>query len=261
MPNNPGFGLNYDKGFGSGRSYTFQSYDPGANQGILSQMMGNRYARQQAQDQYGYQSGLQHQSNLQRKYEADLAHSANMAGLQNARQIARMQVGAQRHAAGLQQGRWDQFFNLATGPQGLGSVGGGGPVSGPVGTPPEISAELPYTSEGIQQAVNAQRAQNDMRSQAQTRAMQGSLAGRGYGSQSPLSRALSQGFANSAMATSSDFERQYRQNAQLANSQQGLEIGKAREGQYANRQQEQIERDKVSRNYLSSLLGALAGAV
>lgn len=142
-----------------------------------------------------------------------------------------------------------------------GRINAGYNGTGPQGNQPNISDAPVFNENQIQQQVNAQQAQNDMRSQSEIRDMQSQMAGKGYGSQSPLLAALKQGYQNQNLATNTANNRDTRLNSAQANSSQVLKAQQAREGQYASRQNEDIERNRTLLGTLSPLLSALSGLV
>lgn len=134
-----------------------------------------------------------------------------------------------------------------------------GLVGGQSGPGPQISA-APIWDEGqIQSQVNTQRAQNDAATQSQMRQTQSQMAGRGFSSNSPLLAALQSGQQMANMQANSAADQGIRWNAAQGNAEQVLKGQMAQEQQYSNRMNEDIERRKANNQYVSSLLGVLAG--
>jgi len=135
------------------------------------------------------------------------------------------------------------------------SVGGQSPPSPPMG-----GGQI-WGAQDIQQNLNANRASTDRQVATQNANMQGSLAGRGFGSRSPLAAALETQTAMSGMGQKADYARQFVPQARQQNANYGLQVGQAREQQFANRQNEDIERRRTTVGQQTSLLNALAGLV
>lgn len=146
----------------------------------------------------------------------------------------------------------------AGGAWGTGGFGQGAP---PGAGQPRISARPVYTQGDIQRQVNMQTAANDQGTATKMRDMQSSLAGRGFGSNSPLAQALGQGMQMGNLATNTQNASQTRLGAASANAQQVLAGQTAQEQQYASRQQEAIQRAGIYQNFLSSALAALGSSI
>lgn len=145
-----------------------------------------------------------------------------------------------------------QFGNLASQ---WNSNGGGGSS----GKSPEITVGGVWNPQQIQQQVNATRAGNDQKTASTMRGQTANLAGQGFGASSPLLAAL-HGQAQAAnLGTNTQAEQQFRNEAAKANAGQLLNTQQARETQFANRQGEQIARQKNTVGMYSALLSALGG--
>jgi hypothetical protein len=141
------------------------------------------------------------------------------------------------------QGRFNQLLPMIQGGMGAGnfSMGGQGiTVPQPAGGGPHIQGGPLWTKQGIQQNLNANRAQIDRATATQNQNMSNQLAGRGYGTASPLAFALQNQAAMGAMGQKADYERQFTQDTRQQNARFGLDAAKAGEAQFANRQQEML---------------------
>jgi hypothetical protein len=246
---NSGFGLNYNRGFGSGKGFAGGGYDP-RNQGAadayqdrLTRDRQNRFASDQA--------GRDFDRSLSLQREGDASD----------RDIARINADAGTLGVRLQQDRFDQVFPYLRDALGQGESQSGYQGQGPVGTQPAIDADRVYTEQQTQQQVNAERAGNDAATASRQRQLSQQMAARGYGSRSPLAMELGVGLQNANLQANTDSERQLRFDAAGANARQLLSAQTAREGQYASRQQEDIERGRVRTSRYNAMLNALAGLV
>lgn len=182
-----------------------------------------------------------------------------------ARRGQSLQAQASMFPHQLRQQRFDQVWPWAQQQFGgfnqlFGQSGGGQQV----GTQPQIESNPIWGEQAIQQQVNARRSANDQGTAAQIRGMREDLGGRGFGSNSPLAQALATQYQMQNLATNTANERDFRFDAAQQNAQHVLRAQQALEEQYANRQMEDIQRQ---RNFISglgtqaSLLGALAGFI
>lgn len=253
-----------------------QVYDPAGqfNQGGLNQAVNQGYqgrlgSAQQYQQQlglgnqqFGQQSALQGQAlaGQEQLQQGQLASQA--LGYQTQKDVAGIQANAAMYPAQLQQQRFSQVFPYLSSALGQASSSSG-QLAGQANMTgqPNISARPVYTQGDIQQQVNQQQAQNDQSTATQTRKMQGQLAGRGEGANSPLAQALGMGLQNQNLATNTQNAASTRLNSAQANATQRLAGQQAQETQYSNRQTEAIQRAQVYQNYLSSALGAMSGLV
>ncbi len=177
---------------------------------------------------------------------------------------ARIAADAARYAASyapnLQQARFQAVFPWMQS-QVSSALSGAERAGGQSGPSPEITVGGVYNPQQIQQQVNAQRGTNDQTAASQVSKQGQSLAGRGFGSNSPLLQALSgQTMANN-LATNTSNEREIRWNAAQGNAQHLLGTQTARENQFANRMREDIERRKPYFQMANTLLGSVAGLV
>lgn len=134
-------------------------------------------------------------------------------------------------------------------------------AGGQSGPSPEITVGGVLNPQQVQQQVNASRAANDQATQGRIMGMQQNMAGRGFGTNSPLAQALSTGMQNQNLATNTANERETRLNAAQMNAGQVLKSQQAREQSFSNRQNESIERTKPYFSSYNALLASLAGLV
>lgn len=174
---------------------------------------------------------------------------------------AGLQANAAMFPARLQQERFNQVFPWLQGQ--IGGILNSGPFTagGQSGAGPEITASQVLSPQQIQQQVNNMRANVNQGVASQQRQAGNALAGRGLGTNSPLAMALNQGFANQGMASQVSGANQLRLGAAQQNAQQLLQSQVAREQQFANRENAQIERTKPYFQTINSLFGSLAGLV
>lgn len=156
-----------------------------------------------------------------------------------------------------QQNRFNTLFPYLTSQMGQGNAAYS--VGGQSGAGPQISAAPIWNGNQIQQQVNSARATNDQTMATRTRASQASLAGRGFGANSPLAQAMAAQFGMQNLVQNQNADRDIRWNAAQGNSEQVLKGQQAQEQQYSNRQGEDIERRKTFASTHNALLGALAG--
>ncbi len=192
------------------------------------------------------------------------AHERWLSGDRNKTQLDAARIGADASMlpARLQQQRFDTVFpwltsqigSFMSNPQ-FATIGGQSPAS------PEITVGGVLNPQQVQQQVNAMRAHNDQKAQTQMQGNSQDLAGRGFGSNSPLLAALQGQAQANNLATNTAGARDIRLNAAQMNASHLLDTQQAREGQFASRQREDIERRKPYWAYQTSLLGALAGLV
>lgn len=239
----------------------FQNYMQRQNNQSQTKQLGMQLG--QRQNEAAMQNATQNRQIGSNETMGRLNNDTAMAGVQAGRQAAMATNATNRAALDNQQGRFntvlpyftDALSNLS------GKFGAGYQGGGQQGTQPNISDAPVYTPQQMNQQVNAQTASNDMATQSKIRQMQSSMAGRGYGSQSPLLAALRQGYQNQNMVTNTANARDTRLNSAKMNSDQVLKAQVAREAQFANRQNEDIERGRVYTGALSPLLSALSGMV
>lgn len=181
--------------------------------------------------------------------------------------------GAQQLKLGEQQNQFRQNrFNqvLPLFQQGLAganaSLQSGGPAAGPVGAGPTIYGGPIWTQQGINQNINANNARVDQQTATNNQVRSGQMAGKGFGSRSPLAMALEQQGAQSAMGQKADYAREFVPQARQANAGYALNVGQAQEAQHASREQEAIGRQQaanqrygIAAQQQNSLLSALGG--
>ena len=149
---------------------------------------------------------------------------------------------------------------------GGGTTGSFGLVGGSNTQQPNLPDNFVYSPDQIQQQVNSARAQGDQGAESQKRKMSGELAGRGFGSKSPLAMALAQAADSTARMSNADQEREIRFDAAGANANQALEVGTLAQNAWTNWNNADIERRKTQINALlgnqqnmAQLISALGG--
>lgn len=197
------------------------------------------------------------------------AYNYAATGLENAQQqLAQAQSGAvhdplkatQLTEADKMQ-RFNQIYGLLGGE--LGRIGSQGyaTAGGANGTPPPISTGPVLNDQQIQQQVNQSRASNDAATQGAQARNTASLAGRGFGANSPLAMALNQGLSNNNLATNTSNETNLRLNAAQQNAQQRLNSQQALSNQWAQGNQLDIQRRAPIFAQQNAIIAALAGLV
>jgi len=176
-----------------------------------------------------------------------IQHDKDLAG---AMARARLPIDAQ-------QSRFNQLFPFLQGQ--LGNFQSGAfTAGGQSGPGPEYKAGPIWNQDQIQGQVNALRASNDQSTAGRTTQMQKELAGRGFGSSSPLAASLAAQFQGQRMAENTRGERETRWGAAEGNAAQELKGFQALEQQFASRQGEDIERRKPYIQGMSGLLASIA---
>ncbi len=163
--------------------------------------------------------------------------------------------------------RLNQFLPLfQQGLAGSMAAANGGAPAGPVGTGPTIHGGPIWTQQGINQNINANNARIDQQTATNNQVRSGQMAGKGFGSRSPLAMALEAQGAQSAMGQKADYAREFVPQTRQANAGYALNVGQAQEAQHANREQEAIGRQQAANQRFSiaaqqqnSLLNALGG--
>lgn len=223
-----GFGLNYDQGFGRGSRSGGMVSSYGPQQGAYQ----NFALQQQAANAQEKQFGI---------HESGETERANIA------------ARAQTYGQDLKQSRFNQLFpSLQSQIGNLPRVGGGS------GAGPTITAAPIWNEQQIQQQVNAGVSANDRRTANQNMQMANQMAGRGYASSSPLQQALMSQNSMQNLMANSDLARTTRWDAASGNAAQVLKGQTAQEQQFANRQQEDVERRKAYTQGLVGLTSSLA---
>jgi hypothetical protein len=158
---------------------------------------------------------------------------------------------------GFQQSKFNQILPLLSGQLGdfnsqFATAGGSN------GTPPPISTGPVLNPQQIQQQVNTSRAANDTSMAGQQQTMQNSVAGRGFGANSPLAMSLGQGLQNQNLATNTANESATRLNAAQMNAQHLLGSQQALSNQWQQGNALDIERRKPIFARQNALIAALA---
>lgn len=231
-------------GLGGGRG-GFRSLSDSFGQSTREDDNANWRAGQNAMSHLGsaqLNAGQQHYATT-KEYEARMA-----------------QLGQQQRELDARNNR----FNLVYGDMRnmLGNFNAGfGTVGGQSGDGPRIDARPVWDDQQVNQRVNATRAQNDAAMNSQNNQLRQTLAGRGFGSNSPL--LMSSIFGNQARNTAmnADAERETRLGAAQVNAAQMLKGQQAQEAQYSNRMNEDIARRQSQINSYLGILSALGGLV
>ncbi len=134
-----------------------------------------------------------------------------------------------------------------------------GRVGGDSGQGPHIQGGPLWTQQGINQNVNANNASVDQQTATGQRGLANKMASQGFGTRSPLAMALAQQGQQSGMAQKADYTRQFVPEARQQNAKFNLSVGQAQESQFAQRQQEDIQRRQALAQQQNSLLSALGG--
>lgn len=134
-------------------------------------------------------------------------------------------------------------------------------VGGQSGQGPTITASPVVGPQQLQQNINAMRARGDMQAQTQARMNARNAAGNGMGAGSPLVSAMNQSAQMSNLAGQRANETNLRMQAATGNAQQMLQAQQAREGQFASRQQEDVERRRTVAGLYPQLLSSISGLV
>lgn len=225
-----GFGLNFNRGFGGRAPAAFGST------GVLE-------AQQRAADALGQEAAARNQRAI--------------AGMQQQGETHRARIAAQASTlpARLANQRFQQVMPMIQGQlsQALAPIGGQSPPS------PGITVGPVWSPDQIQQQVNAARASNDATLASRQQQMRQQVAGRGFGSNSPLAQALGVQLQGQNLSANAEAGREIPWQAAQGNAQQLLRSEQARETQFANRQQEDIERRRMQMTQANALLAALAG--
>lgn len=264
-----GYGLNYNRGFGTGRVLTGQVSDPElarTSMGAYQQRLGGQQAHQQGLERMRAQQGFDRDSlNLQlaqQDREGGRRSADHAAGLANQANIARMQTEAGKLPTLLKQARWNQVFPWVQGQlNNLGNWNSGYQGAGQQGQQPAISDAPIYSQQLIEQQVNQTRATNDQATAQRQAKLGQDLAGRGFGSRSPLAMMMGEAMQMQNLAGNTQAEQGLRWDAAGGNAKHVLEAQKAREAQFANRQQEEIERGKTTKGLLGQIFASLLSSV
>ena len=158
-----------------------------------------------------------------------------------------------------QMSRFNQLLPILTGELGKLGTNGAATAGGTNTAPPPISTGPTLNPQQIQQQVNTSRAANDQSTATGIQNSNSSLAGRGFGSNSPLQMALNQGAQNSNMATNTANETATRLNAAQQNAAQTLNSQQALSNQWATGNQLDIQRRAPVFAQQNALIAALGG--
>lgn len=168
-------------------------------------------------------------------------------------------LDAQRYAVDRQvnerQREFNARFHTLRGLMGAANGMGGAQV----GTAPTITAGPVWDQNQLQARVNQGRAQNDQATATKIKSMNEGLAGRGYGSHSPLAAALQGQYEGANMGQNAALENNLRWNTAEGNAQHLFQTQMGQEQQFANRQNENIDRRKIGAGSWSALVSALGG--
>lgn len=196
------------------------------------------------------------QGNVQSKLQAQA--QANQQRLQSEQLAAAQRLQDQQ--LGFQRDRFNTVYGALQNQ--LGALNNNAAlVGGQSGQGPNLGGGQIWGAQDIQQNLNANRASTDRQVATQNRDMRNNLAGRGFGSRSPLAAALEQQTNMAGMGAKADYARQFVPQARQQNAAFGLETGQARERQFASRQNEDIERRRTNANQQTSILNVLGGLI
>lgn len=241
------------------------------NSALIGQGMQSAFQQQAQRKQL--EDAAKERAQRQGQFDANLAlqdrNSALQAALQregygNQQTLARIQADAatlaERNKQGFRTQLFPTFLSLLQGAgNGNGTTTEGYRGAGQVGQQPGITEGGIYSPAQVQERVNMTRAQNDARMASQNAANERNLAGRGFGSRSPMAMQLAQSGQMANLAANSQAENDIRWGAAEGNAKQLLDSQRAREAQFAARQQEDIERGKQKSGLITGLLGAMGG--
>ncbi len=124
---------------------------------------------------------------------------------------------------------------------------------------PQISVGGVLNDQQVQQQVNTSRAANDAATQNSIRNAGNSIAGRGFGANSPLAMAMQQGYQNQNLQSNTANETATRLNAAQANAGQLLNSQQARSSQWQQENALDIQRRLPYFQHQNALIAALAG--
>lgn len=247
---NAGFGLNYDQGFGPGKFVRADNSSALAGQQSAWDALGQHRQNDFQGGQNDANRGLQRYMNDQ---DNATSRFGTIQNNQTARRGQQLDYDVAMRGLNDKRGQSNRAFGM------LGDLMGsyGAAPGFAAGTGPAIDAGPVLTPGMVQQQVNAARSGNDAAAAGQARRTNADLAGRGFGANSPLAMALNGNAFARTMATNAADERDTRLGAAQMNASHVLDAQKAREQQYASRQQEAIERQRAYTGGLASLIGAL----
>lgn len=171
------------------------------------------------------------------------------------------QLQATQLSEGNKMSRFNQIYGLLGGELGRLGQPGAFTAGGTNTAPPPISTGPVLNDQQVQQQVNQSRAATDQATQGTQQRNSASLAGRGFGSNSPLAFALNQSAANQGLQTNVNNETNTRLNASQMNAGHLLNSQQALSNQWQQGNQLDIERRKPYLQQQTALIGALAGLV
>lgn len=257
-----GSGLAFNQGFGSGRYYA--PADPSPMYSYAMQNQRNQADYMSMLKQQQFQSGMLDKQLGERWNEAGLNAQIAREGYGNQQQLAKMQFDQSMQPLIQKNQRFNAIMPMIrqnldwAKNQGFGMPGGGG--GGPGGGY-GIDNKPVYSEDQIQQQVNAAHAANDASTAGKTHEMQQSMAGRGYGANSPLAQMLGNMYQGQNLATNTANERDTRLKASEANAANKVEQGKlsvAAQGQQNDLYASLAQTRQSGINALLAMLGSLA---
>lgn len=213
-----------------------------ANQ--MSQAGGFAYQKQLNDQQFNQNAALANQQNAA---NAGLSNQSNATSRSNAAMAAQ----AAEYPSMIKQQDFQQLFPSIQ--SSLSALNTPGNVQKIAGTP-GITVGGVYNPQQIQQQVNASNAATNASTSTQNKQQASSLAGRGFGSNSPLAQMLASGNQMNALQTNTANETGIRQNAAQQNASQLLNSQNAYESAQIARDQPYFQQQSA----LISLLGAFA---
>jgi hypothetical protein len=236
-----------------------QKYLGGLQYGTQKDVAGIQAAAQR----YGSQEAAQ-AAMYGAAQQAGASRYATQLGTEAQQKVAQTQAEASKYPAQLQQERFGQIFPLISGAynQLSSELAGGGTASAggaPTAGQPQITVQAALPPEVLQQQINAQRAAIDAQTAGKIRETQAGLAGRGYGSGSPLGQALGVMASGQGMAAKAATEQQTRQQAAQDAATRLLAQQQAVEQQYATRQSEALQRAQIVAQRQNAIIAALTG--
>jgi hypothetical protein len=171
-------------------------------------------------------------------------------------------LNAQMYPAQMRAQHWNQLFPYLKNVSSSGGYGPGANTNVTYGPSAYGVNPSPVYSQGIvQQQVNAQTAANNQKTAGQQQEMQRNLAGKGFGSSSPLQAALSTMMGEQNLATNTANEQQTRFGAAQANAQNilgGQQINQQANAAYNNALNQRQEMQYSNQNALLSALASMA---
>jgi hypothetical protein len=270
-PSNPrsgGFGLNYNRGFNSGRVFSGGGADPDLQRTAFQgyqQRLGGQQAHQQGMErdrfQQQFQSGQLDKQLAQQDRQLANQYKIASEGYGNQMRIAQTQAEAAKYPHILKQQRWNQIWPWAQGQiKGMGNFTAGyqGPGAAPA---PEITVSPVWSDQQINERVNLTRSQNDAATAAKSGKIANEMAGRGFGSRSPLAAYMQTALQGMNLQGNTQAENDLRFGAAEANAKQILAAQQARAQQYAEQEAQKTERGKVQVGALNQLMGNIFAAV